>query len=83
MSRRELLRFVRDDSGCVVFDQRQRLPGRGVWTCCTLDCFDMAVARGALARGLKLPGVAAREALSEEVIGKLRTSVASYLSISK
>jgi predicted RNA-binding protein YlxR (DUF448 family) len=40
---RELIRFAARD-GALVAGRRE--PGRGVYTCCSLDCFERAAARG-------------------------------------
>ncbi len=51
--RAELLRYVLSPQQQILVDYRQRLPGRGVYTCCDLDCVVKAVERKQLQRGLK------------------------------
>jgi len=81
--REELLRFVvnrsevRGTEERVLFDKGKRRPGRGVWICSDMDCFEKAVERGQIARGLRV----ARSAQSNEVITELRASVARYLDV--
>jgi uncharacterized protein len=48
----ELFRFAAPDGKLVPDD---RAPGRGVYTCRRLSCFERALARRAFARGLKRP----------------------------
>ncbi|MCL2402620.1 MAG: YlxR family protein [Coriobacteriia bacterium] len=82
-AREELLRFVMSSSdetkasARIVFDKSKRRPGRGVWTCSTADCFEKAVERGQIARGLRV----SRAAQNDEVITALRASVACYVSV--
>jgi len=77
--RKELLRFTlveRNDGNKVVeFDQSKRRPGRGVWTHSSIDCFEKAVDKGLLARGLRV----GKSAQSDEVVNNLRSSVAQFL----
>jgi hypothetical protein len=40
--KRELLRFVHNGSGAVMFDEAQRLPGRGYYLCPQHDCLSNA-----------------------------------------
>ncbi len=49
-----LVRFVLSPQQQLLVDYRQKLPGRGVYTCCDLDCIVRAVERKQLQRGLKI-----------------------------
>jgi predicted RNA-binding protein YlxR (DUF448 family) len=40
-----MLRYVLSPSGEVLVDYRQKLPGRGAYTCCQLECVERAVQR--------------------------------------
>lgn len=51
--RETLLRYVLSPQRELLLDYRQRLPGRGVYTCCDIDCVKKAVDRQQLQRGLK------------------------------
>jgi uncharacterized protein len=48
----QLVRFVRDPSGRIVIDVRQRAPGRGAWLSPERACVEAAVKRRALQRAL-------------------------------
>ena len=76
-SRDELLRFVLSDKGKPAFDKTKRRPGRGVWTHSATECFEKAVERGQLTRGLRVP----KGVQSTEVVNNLRKSVAVYLDV--
>ena len=51
--RASLVRYVLSPQQQLLIDYRQKLPGRGVYTCCEIDCVVKAVERGQLQRGLK------------------------------
>lgn len=51
--RTQLVRYVLSPQKQVLVDYRQKLPGRGVYTCCDPVCITQAVARRQLQRGLK------------------------------
>ena len=51
--RAELIRYVLSPAQQLLVDYRQKLPGRGVYTCCDLACVARAVERRQLQRGLK------------------------------
>ena len=48
-----LIRYVLSPDRQLLVDYRQKLPGRGVYTCCEKDCVTKAVQRNQLQRGLK------------------------------
>lgn len=48
-----LIRYVLDPSGNVLVDYRQKLPGRGVYTCFVGDCIDSVIKRQGFKRGFK------------------------------
>lgn len=86
--RDQLLRFIlssgTEDSNAakgaktVEFDQTRKAPGRGVWTHSPKDrpdCFDKALEKGLLVRGLRAP----KAAQSFEVEEKLRAKVARFI----
>lgn len=75
VSRVQATKDGQSQDASILLDKKQRLPGRGAWTCLQLDCFEQAVQRGQLARGLRLP----KRAHSDEVITALRASVVRYL----
>lgn len=49
----ELLRFVREPGGSLLVDYRQKLPGRGAYTCLSRDCIVAAVDKGGFPRSFK------------------------------
>ena len=51
--KKELIRFVVAPSGEVLVDYRQRLPGRGAYTCSTLECLQGAITKNAFQRSFK------------------------------
>ncbi len=51
--KKQLVRFALDPKGNVLVDYRQRLPGRGVYTCFNPTCVDKAVKRQSFKRGFK------------------------------
>lgn len=48
-----LVRYVLDPGKRILVDYRQRLPGRGVYTCFNPSCIEMAVKRQGFKRGFK------------------------------
>lgn len=48
-----MVRFVRDQDGCVVVDLAGKLPGRGVWITAQREALEKAVTKNAFARGFK------------------------------
>jgi len=53
---RDLVRLVWDEArGCVVVDERRRLPGRGAWVHAEAACVAAATKRRAVARALRRP----------------------------
>ena len=76
--KRQLLRYVVAPDGMLLVDYRQRLPGRGTYTCVSRQCLRDAVKRKAFQRSLKEApeGVDAdrletqlREAVSRKIAG--------------
>ena len=47
-----LMRFAAPD-GTLEADPKRRLPGRGVYTCASVDCFERARERGGFTRTLR------------------------------
>lgn len=66
-SKGEMFRFVKTDEGDVIFDVRQRAPGRGVYVCARERCLE-GVQRGGFQRGFKTKSVRIPEGLIEEVL---------------
>lgn len=51
--KKQLVRYVLDPQSRVLVDYRQKLPGRGVYTCFSHSCIEMAVKRQGFKRGFK------------------------------
>jgi predicted RNA-binding protein YlxR (DUF448 family)/ribosomal protein L30E len=51
--KKSLLRFVLAPDGSLLIDYRQRLPGRGAYTCMNLKCVNDAVKKGGFKRAFK------------------------------
>ena len=51
--KKELLRFVAAPDKTLLLDYRQRLPGRGCYTCCNQGCIGNAVKKNAFKRALR------------------------------
>jgi len=63
----------------ICFDKTRRRPGRGVWVHSPADkpdCFEAAIEKGLLARGLRAP----KSAQTESYVNLLREGVARYIS---
>lgn len=51
--KKELVRYVLTPDKTVLIDYRQRLPGRGVYTCFNPDCLERVIKRQGFKRGFK------------------------------
>ncbi len=51
-SKRELVRIVRTPQGTVLVDVTGKSPGRGTYLCASPPCWERAVQKGSLERGL-------------------------------
>ena len=51
--KKDLVRFVLAPDGSVLVDYRQRLPGRGVYTCFDLSCLTAALKKNVFRRGFR------------------------------
>lgn len=67
----ELLRFVVDPDGYVLFDAARKLPGRGLWLSPERDMIERACGRNLFARAAKQP-VKLRDGLVDQVASVLR-----------
>jgi predicted RNA-binding protein YlxR (DUF448 family) len=80
----ELIRFVRDPSGQLLVDYRQKLPGRGVYTCIKLDCIIQAVTRGGFARSYKQAvTVPDHEMLIQEIVRSLKLRILNLIGMAR
>jgi predicted RNA-binding protein YlxR (DUF448 family) len=80
--KRDLIRFVLAPDLTVVPDLQQKLPGRGVYTCCKASCLTKAVQKRQFSRGFKTEvRVVDAETLVREVGGKMEERIAGYLCL--
>ncbi len=63
----ELERFIYHDDVGVVFDLRQKAPGRGVYVHAERDCLRLAARKGGFSRGFKRRVVVDADELTEDV----------------
>lgn len=70
--KKQLLRFVLDPAGSVLVDYRQKLPGRGVYSCFDRVCIEAAVKKQGFKRGFKCD---CRPADPVELVAQARTAV--------
>jgi predicted RNA-binding protein YlxR (DUF448 family) len=75
-NRSDLLRFVLSPQQQLLVDYRQRLPGRGVYTCYAPECVERAVERRQFQRAFKVDHLALNKAdlvarIAEEILQKI------------
>lgn len=80
----ELVRYVLAPDGTLLVDYRQRLPGRGAYTCPEPGCIAAAVRRGQFARAFRrpLPGVAAAE-LQAALVAQVREGILGLIAMAR
>lgn len=82
--RAELVRFVRSPEGRVLVDYRERLPGRGAYTCLAAGCIRQAVSRRQFDRAFRAAcGPLSAEDLTGELRGALQTHLAALLGMAR
>lgn len=80
----QLLRFVRSPEGDVLVDYRGKLPGRGGYTCLSIDCLRQAVARRQFDRTFKAPcRVSSVDALAAGLEEALRERLAALIGMAR
>lgn len=80
MPEKQLLRFVADEQGRIVFDRKCRLPGRGVWITATREALAEAIREKAFARSLR-KGVQVDPDLPRKVEAALRDAALASLAM--
>ena len=78
----ELLRFVVDPAGRIVFDAAGKLPGRGLWLAPRRDMIERARGRNLFARAAKRP-VTVAEDLAEQVAASLRRRCLDLIGLAR
>ena len=82
--KKQLVRYVAAPDGILLVDYRQRLPGRGCYTCATLQCQRLAVKRKAFQRSFRNVDVKAEAALLEEqLLQAVRQKIASLIGMAR
>ena len=65
---KELIRIVRSSEGTLSLDSKGKLPGRGAYLCCDVQCLERALKSKAVERSLEVP-------VSDEIIRDLRSQM--------
>ncbi len=81
-ARDELLRFVRDPQGRVVFDIKGNLPGRGAWVTPERGILEEAVRRNAFARAFRAR-TQVPASLADDVARQFEAAALSALSLAR
>lgn len=66
--KKELIRIVRSSEGTLSLDSKGKLPGRGAYLCCDVQCLEWALKSKAVERSLEVP-------VSDEIIRDLRSQM--------
>ena len=66
--KKELIRIVRSSEGTLSLDSKGKLPGRGAYLCCDVQCLERALKSRAVERALEVP-------VSDEIIRDLRSQM--------
>lgn len=78
----DLLRFVLAPDLTVVPDILAKLPGRGAYTCLSLNCLQEALKRNQFSRAFKTPVVVPdQNGFADTVTAKLEERIASYVAL--
>ena len=78
----DLLRFVLDPNRTVVADVKQKLPGRGAYTCLNSGCVRNAVLRKQFSRAFKGDvKIASVDELLNEIVTVLADRIAGYVAL--
>ena len=65
---KQLIRIVRSAEGTLSLDFKGKLPGRGAYLCCDVQCLERALKSRAVERALEVP-------VSDEIIRDLRSQM--------
>ena len=69
--KKELIRIVRSSEGTLSLDSKGKLPGRGAYLCCDVQCLERALKSKAVERSLEVP-------VSDEIIRDLRSQMENF-----
>jgi predicted RNA-binding protein YlxR (DUF448 family) len=79
-----LVRYVRAPDGTVLVDYRDKLPGRGAYTCLNAECIKQAVARRQFDRSFRAAcQPPSADGLCEKLIESLRERLVSLLGMAR
>lgn len=79
-----LVRFARSPEGIVLVDYRDKLPGRGAYTCMRAECLRQAVNRRQFERAFKVPcQPLSADDLMRELAGALREHLNALLGMAR
>lgn len=80
----ELIRYVCDPTGQLLVDYRQKLPGRGAYTCVDRNCIIASVKKGGLSRAFKQTvAVPESEVLIQTLTDSLRRRILNLIGIAR
>lgn len=84
LQRDELVRYVALPNGVLTVDYRQRLPGRGAYTCLQRSCLELALKRRQFQRALRHDGLQAElDQLVLELTQQIRARIANLLGMAR
>ena len=79
-----LVRYVRAPDGAVLVDYRDKLPGRGAYTCLKAECIAQAVARRQFDRTFRAPcQPVSPELLRDRLVEELRERLVALLGMAR
>lgn len=78
---KDMLRFVASPESQLVFDRRQKLGGRGLWLCATLDCLTLASNKPSYFRRASQQNMQIPSDLASQVEQSLRKQIIQLLSL--
>lgn len=82
--KKQLVRYVVAPDGSMLIDYRQRLPGRGAYTCVSQDCLLAAVKKNAFQRSFKGQCNAVNSAdLTEQLITAVEQRIINLIGMSR
>jgi len=84
LQRDALVRYVATPDGSVTVDYRQRLPGRGAYTCLDRACLEQAVRRHQFQRALRRDVLQVdADRLCAELLGQIRERIINLLGMAR
>ncbi len=82
--KKQLVRYVVAPDGTVLVDYLQRLPGRGAYTCISLECLTAAVKRNSFQRSFKGQNIVVDATeLIQQLIQAVETKITSLIGMAR